>query len=546
MQYIISKLVSLIVPLLILNTVQAQQNSTKLIAEPGYRVVRDTLPRGQGLIVVTGDSLLTLEKYKRGDSVFYKIKQSGQYKAYDSLAKMKRYHSRDSLQARQSKKLFDRNRQLSDSLRRIQYKARVLNNGLTSKQFRIVNDSIYVLKKLGRLDSLNYRKRDSSYRKLTALKKMDSLKLRQLKYRIMSDSLKMKQLKLYYIQDSLKQHLRQREVTMELPYKKGAPVYIANLYPAIVISTNNNNMVRISSKVTGGNDLSDKQYFDAMKVNFLYTDSGIRISSVPQVVRPAKVTRRYTTVKDQPQQASAGQEENIADPKRIFYISVPADAPLNIVSRYANVALQSNAGSITIDVNNGSFKMKDAYQAKIKSRYAGLETGNITNADIEMDNSTLRAASINTLIIDSKNSKVNFDRAANMQIKSLNDQYELQQVNYLEGNKSFGKLSIVHLNNDLDLNGTSADIRIVKIDDNAGSVKINNRYATVSLPLNKMPNYTASVGGSNSQVLRSGGVITAGQVTEKKEQPFTVSAGNVSGTHTRFLLNCNSCTIDLR
>ena len=547
MQHIISKLVSLMLLLFMMNAVHAQHDSIKSVTLNGYKTLPDTSGPGKGITVVTTDSMMILEKYTRGDSVFYKIKHSGQFKAYDSLSKLnsKRYHSRDSLLARQSKKMLNRNLRLSDSLRQLKYKAYALNSS-TSRQLKRMNDSVYAFKKFSRLDSLNYRKRDSLYRKMTVYKKMDSLKVRQLKYRIMSDSLKMKQLKLYYIQDSLKQRLRQREVTMELPYKNGDPIYITNLYPAVVISTNKGNTVKISSRVPAGNEWNDRQWFDAMEVTFRQTDSGIRISSVPRVVRPAKVTQRYNTVKDLPQQASAGQEESIAASKRIFYISVPAEAPLNIISRYADVSLQNNTGNITIDMNNGRFKMKDAYQAKIKSRYARLETGIINNAGIEIDNCTLQAASINTLVIDSKNSKVNFGRMAMVQIKSLNDQYEMQQVNYLEGNKSFGRLNILNLNNDLDLNATSADIRIVKINNNAGSVKINNRYATVSLPLNNLPNYTASVGGSNSQVLRGSGVITGGQVAEKKEQQFTVSAGSLSGTHTRFLLNCNSCTIDLR
>jgi hypothetical protein len=548
MQHKISKLVSLMLLLFIMDAVHAQQDSIKSVTLNGYKTLSDTSGPGKGITVVTTDSMMILEKYTRGDSVFYKIKHSAQYKAYDSLSKFnsKLYHSRDSLLARQSKKMLNRNLQLSDSLRQLKYKAYTLKSTSTSRQLKRMNDSVYAFKKFSRLDSLNYRKRDSLYRKMAVYKKMDSLKVRQLKYRIMSDSLKMKQLKLYYIQDSLKQRLRQREVTMELPYKNGDPIYITNLYPAVVISTNKGNTVKISSRVPAGNEWSDRQWFDAMEVTFRHTDSGIRISSVPRVVQPAKVAQRYNTVKDLQQQASAGQEESIVDPKRIFYISVPAEAPLNIVSRYADVALQNNTGNITIDMNNGRFKMKDAYQAKIKSRYASLETGNITNASIEIDNCTLQAASINALVIDSKNSKVNFGRMATMQIKSLNDQYEMQQVNYLEGNKSFGRLNILHLNNDLDLNATSADIRIVKINNNAGSVKINNRYATVSLPLNNMPNYTASVGGSNSQVLRGSGAINGGQVAVNKEQQFTVSAGSLSGTHTRFLLNCNSCTIDLR
>ena len=235
-------------------------------------------------------------------------------------------------------------------------------------------------------------------------------------------------------------------------------------------------------------------------------------------------------------------------PKEILIIFIPSDAKFNIVSRGESVQIENDIAVLGVDISNADLVMQNADRATIKCDFGSVTAGFIDHADINISNTKFVCRETGSFTIDSKHSTVTFTKSRTIAFKSVGDQYTIQQVKDIKGDKQFGAIAVANVKNSFVLTGSSADISISNVDQAASLVKIDNKYASVQLQLHNSPNYTLNYLGEGSRV--AGTQLLKGKEGPKKlfipAGGYTASAGNLAGQHTSFQINCNNCALELQ
>ncbi len=504
------------------------------------------------IIVFVAGSLFA--KAQKSDStIVLKVQQDSfkQYKVYAQSIKM------DSV----SRKIYKKNRELftrkqNDSLFR---KMKAVNVCMDSMKIRLRKMDTHVrldslnkirMRKNIRFDSLRVNmkfKRDSAFRKSMAYQRMDSMKLKTYMQNLKMDSVKLKihlqNLKIHLQNlkvDSMRVKMKERVITMEMPFTKDATVFIDNIGRKAIIRTTSSNKVKMQTTVSYDGDvkLNDAEWFAKMNLGFEQKEGGI---SIEPIERQAAERRNNTKLFEK----KVSDDLNIRDnKKKALIVYVPVNAKLDIESKYADVAIENNIKYLKAEINNASLSMLNADKVVIESRSGGIKAGNIKDADLDLTNCTLISRDIDKLKINSRNSKASFENINQVVLKSTGDQYQITQAYGIEGNKNFGKMDIAKLKNNITLTGSSADVNISAIDKKAELIKIDNKYADVRLPVYNLKAYTVSFDGKNSKVFTAFQKVKTSDSLKSASMGFSATVGDVQGSHTKFQINCSNCNVD--
>jgi hypothetical protein len=427
-----------------------------------------------------------------------------------------------------------------DSLRKMN-----VQTNLAMKMTRLKFDS------LKRMNVL----RDTVFNRSGNFKRLDSLRPFQVRLKLedtmrtkvylkQRDSVRMKihlqQLKTKLIQlkmDSLrKQGWQTREVTMSLPVSKEGTVVIDNIGRKAIIKIVPGNMVKMITRIQiedADRNLSDAACLDKMNLQMRTTKAGVMIDQ--------KISNK-----------NFGEQRN-AFPATILLI--PAGVKIVAESNYDDIQIDNDVAYLKVTVNNADLNMRNAGTAIIESKYAGIKAGTINNADLELMNTTFICKEIDQLKINSKNSKFSVVNLNDMVTTSFSDEYRIKEVNTMKGKKDFGKMDISSLKNTLVLTGSNSDLKLHKVDASASLVKLDNKFADVQITVNNLVDYSVNFEGNNSRLFTLSGKtatvfgvrkdLLADSLQKKSKTSYTTTVGNVSGSHTKFQINCNSCIVGL-
>jgi hypothetical protein len=305
---------------------------------------------------------------------------------------------------------------------------------------------------------------------------------------------------------------------------------------------------------------------------------------------PASAGRGYTIRSGSGNNTAVFDEKgnnvyNSSSLRRELTLYIPADAKLDVVSKYADVTADHDLKSIKIKVSNGSLDMVNADNVIIISGYSNVSCGNISNADISATNGKLSIKNADQLSLNTKYTKVEADKCNTLVIKSTSDDYDIDEVKNISGTKTYGNLRLDKLTGSFDLKGSSADVKIKNIEPSVSTISLDNKYADVQFPTTTLKNYEVSFAGNYSSVFapferrdttlattsKQGSqdkinIVTTGQgsttasgsilaplttmnglnASRRNGQAFTAVVGDTKASHTIFKMVCNSCNVDFK
>ena len=186
--------------------------------------------------------------------------------------------------------------------------------------------------------------------------------------------------------------------------------------------------------------------------------------------------------------------------KRQVTIYVPKDNKVDLETKYAEVLISGNLNKLNVDITNGGLEMQDVANLTLRSKYANISTGNLKYAEVELINGRLIMKDANELDLDTKYATVEAGMVKKITLRSTNDEYEIEEVGSLQGRKNYGNLRINKLHNSFELDGTNADVKVRNITASLESIKINNKYADIRLPMRDVKNYSVTYLGAYSTV----------------------------------------------
>lgn len=301
--------------------------------------------------------------------------------------------------------------------------------------------------------------------------------------------------------------LKSKEISTEVAASKVQDIYIENNNRTIEIKTWEQPKVKIVTTIYyegEGTKVSDEEWFEKLNISLRSAASSIKIKS-------GTVGGGSYTIAGGSYAWSSGNNtavfnsngQNIGTQsklKRQVTIYVPKDNKVDLETKYAEVLISGNLNKLNVDITNGGLEMQDVANLTLRSKYANISTGNIKYGEVELINGRLIMKDANELDLDTKYATVEAAMVKKITLRSTNDEYEIEEVGSLQGRKNYGNLRITKLHNSFELDGTNADVKVRNITASLESIKINNKYADIRLPMREVKNYSVTYLGAYSTV----------------------------------------------
>lgn len=376
--------------------------------------------------------------------------------------------------------------------------------------------------------------------------------------------------------------LKSKEVSVEVAASKSADIYLENTQRNIQIKTWDQPKVKVVTTVYyegEGTKVSDEEWFEKLNISVKSLGSGIRIKSGTVSSSGSYTVNGNTWAWNSGSGGVAifnSEGQNIgtkSDVKRYVTIYIPTANKLDIESKYADVTVANNVTKVNADITNGNLELQDAGTLTLRSKYANVSAGSIKNAEIEFINGRLILKDIDDLDIDTKYSTIEVASAQKVNLISTNDEYEFEEVGALQGRKNYGNLRISKLTKSIELDGTNADVKVRNILAGVETIKFNNKYADIRLPLRNLKSFTVNYVGPYSNVYANfekkplaikeeknddaiskevdKAVKSAMRIAERYgdsntniDSRFTATVGDGKGT--KIDMKCQNCTVDFK
>lgn len=304
--------------------------------------------------------------------------------------------------------------------------------------------------------------------------------------------------------------MKSKEVSVEVQATKGGEVLIDNTSRSVSINVWDQPRVKVTTMVYYEGDaskLSDMEWFEKLNLNVKQGVSGVKIKSgTVSGSGTYQVMGNSFNWSSTPPNGTAvfnSEGETIKTKrnlKRILTITVPKDAKVNLESKYADIEIVNPLVKLVADITNGNLEGEDVQRLALRSKYANVSFGNIKEGEIEFVNGHFTAKDCGKLELDTKYSNVDLASVDDLDLVSTNDEYELEEVGALHGRKSYGNIRINKLTAGFEMDGTNADIKVKNIAQSVKSIKIDDKYANLRLPLKNVTNYSIDYAGQYSTV----------------------------------------------
>ncbi len=302
--------------------------------------------------------------------------------------------------------------------------------------------------------------------------------------------------------------LKSKEISTEVSTNKTADIYIENSNRQLEIKVWDQPKVKMVTTVYyegDGGKLTDDEWFEKMNLTLRSSNSSVKIKS--------GTTGGGTYNINGNSFSWSGTHENIAiyntdgltiskqeNSKKTLTIYIPKENKLDIESKYSDVLISGNLNKLNADIVNGGFETQDINNLTLRSKYSNVRVGNLKIAEIELINGRFIAKDADDLDLDTKYATIEVGTVKKLTIRSTNDEYEIEEVGTMLCRKNYGNLRITKLNSSMEIDGTNADLKIRNIAAGLESIKINNKYADIRLPMHNVKNYTVIYLGAYSTI----------------------------------------------
>jgi hypothetical protein len=315
-----------------------------------------------------------------------------------------------------------------------------------------------------------------------------------------------------------------REVVKEVPAEKNALIKIVNTVRNIEIRTWPEAKVKIVALVnveekksatitqeelleTGG--LALKSFGNRVEIQSVSQSLTERTSGrIRQVIVDGKETvltsntQAMTLYEKLPTLYQSGVEESrfAESAIRKMTIYLPDSCRLDIDNKYTNLLIINDINEARFKMSRSNLDARNFRKLNITADLYNINISDVSEAELELESGSLTAGSIQTVDLDSKSSEIDYEGGQQLYLRSQSDRIIVDEIARVDGRKMYGDLRIGKLLKSIDIEGTNADIKIRTITADVESIKINDKYADLRLPVKSTPNFQVVFEGDNSTV----------------------------------------------
>jgi hypothetical protein len=359
---------------------------------------------------------------------------------------------------------------------------------------------------------------------------------------------------------------------MEINAPKTAEIFFENTQRTVQIKTWDQPKVKVVTTVwfEGEGKLSDEEWFEKLNISIKTLGTSVRIKSntVSGGGSYYMNGQSYSWSSGSGGSGVAifdGDGKNIgtkSNGKRYVVIYIPKENKLDVESKYADVSIESSIKKLNADITNGNLELLGSIaDLKLRSKYSNVTVDEVAIGEIDFMNGNLSINQAKEVELDTKYSNIEIGVATKLNFTSTNDEYEIDEAISIVGRKNYGNLRIAQLKENLELDGTNADVKVKNIAATVSTIKVDNKYADLRLPLRNVKNYSVDFEGPYSTIYANfekkakpaaatktsttrNHWATAGCDDCNTDASFTATVG--SGTGTKVEVKCQNCTVDFK
>lgn len=185
---------------------------------------------------------------------------------------------------------------------------------------------------------------------------------------------------------------------------------------------------------------------------------------------------------------------------RKMTIYIPDGCRLDIDNKFTNITIINDIGEGRFKMSRSNLDARNFRKLNIIADFYNINISDVDEAELELESGSFTAAAMRTVDLDSKSSEIDYEGGDQLYLRSQSDRIIVDDIARVDGRKTYGDLRIGKLRTAIDIEGANADIKIRTITTDVESVKINDKYADLRLPLKNTLNFDVAFKGDNSTV----------------------------------------------
>lgn len=221
---------------------------------------------------------------------------------------------------------------------------------------------------------------------------------------------------------------------------------------------------------------------------------------------------------------------------------IPINSQVIIAAEKNDIHLDRHKGTLEIQAVGGSLEADEIHNLKGDFEFTKMKVQHLGNASLVMQNSSLKANSIEKLTLKSATSKLEVDTIEALTIsKSLNDQFYLESVKSLKATNSvFSNYHLASCLERLDMTLKSGDLDIKNFGSSMKFAFIKNQNAKAQINLNNLESYSLLINSYNQSKYR----LPDNFILTKSDDQAVYQWGE-NPEKTKIQIDCTHCEVTL-
>lgn len=221
-------------------------------------------------------------------------------------------------------------------------------------------------------------------------------------------------------------------------------------------------------------------------------------------------------------------------------IQIPVGKSVVIKSKYGNVQVIGKMQNLEFDLVSCSLELPEVVDVKIKGQYSNITADIIKIADLDLRSGTINIRTADSIRVKAEFANINIQSVMRMRGTGKSSNFDVLSAGVIKLGQSFGSLRITTLKEELKLNATNTELKLFNIMPTVKNIEINNRFATITMPLQNVNNYQIGISGKYSSIF---GLDNLKEEIINNEKNFFQHLGSVN---LNIKIVCPNCTTDFR
>jgi hypothetical protein len=179
--------------------------------------------------------------------------------------------------------------------------------------------------------------------------------------------------------------------------------------------------------------------------------------------------------------------KNVLEESIVIY--TPNTGKISIDSEFSDIVISKGFKDIDLVCNNCFINIPTILKVNANLRYSDLIIEEVDSAKLNVKLGTLNIRKGRAIAIISNITEIKLGEIKSMKLSSVNDEIEIDSIDFLLCDKNYGYLRIKKLGNNFKFNGSGSDLTVERIGHAMKVFDLKNQFARVDISLGDLSNY---------------------------------------------------------